>query len=348
MKRIFHFVGTGEFGGLQNMVINISTLVKGYDYTYVSPDGTINSYLKYYGIHHISIPNMNPLSVHRIIKKYKPNIVQGHDVKASLALACNFHLCHKFGIKIISQIHNDDPRMKKYFGIRSLLYALSTPFYNNVVMVSQPIFNNYVYNNLIKDKTTVIYNVINPNRVKKLLPSKRYTKKWDCIFLGRLVYQKNPLRFVDIINGIRRKNPNIKAIMVGDGPLYDEVNNHIKDLGLTKYIKMVGFKQFPFKYLKESKILVMTSRFEGLPVVILESLLLGIPPISTKVGDVSSVITNKCGCIVYTNKDFVTNISELLGNNLLYDKKSLNALNRSKIINNLNKFISNYKEIYDS
>lgn len=344
MKKVFEFVSTNVLSGLENVVINICTLVKGYNFTYVSPSGPIDKYLKKYHIHHIVVSKISPISVRKVIKKYHPNIVHGHDVKASLSVACNSHLCHSNNIGVISELHNDDSRMWKY-SLRSILYALSSHCYDKVIVVYKSVINHYIFKNIIRNKVMIINNILNTYRIRHKL-NFRHVKKWDCIFLGRLVDQKNPMRFVHIISDLKKRKQNINAVIVGDGNLFNTLKNHINKLGLQHNISMVGFQSNPFKYLGQSKILVMPSKYEGLSLVALEALYLKIPIICSHTSGLTKILGNKCGYLEHSNKNYVNDITKLLNNKKLYRRESINSFKRINHINDIPKFINSYHKLY--
>jgi glycosyltransferase involved in cell wall biosynthesis len=342
LKKIMHFVPTSEANGLEHVVMDICNLVDGYDHFYVSPSGEIDSYLKDRDIDHIIVDKISPMSVKKVIKDYQPDIVNGHDVKASLSIAMNHSLCVKNNIKAISILHNDDLRMH-HIGLRSLLYKCSTKSYDKIVCVSNETLNNYIFKNKIENKSTVIRNIVNPSIRSNI---KSTNKHYDCIFIGRFEYQKNPQLFVKLISEIKKYVPNVKAIMLGQGSLKNEIMDYINKYDLKQNIKVAGFQKNPYEYMTDSKITVMTSRYEGLPLVALESLVLGNPVVATNVSGLDKVITNDYGYISNDINELAFNIIDMINNDMLYAKKALNALDASKQLNNVDEFIKSYKEIF--
>ena len=74
---------------------------------------------------------------------------------------------------------------------------------------------------------------------------------------------------------------NIKWWIVGGGPVESEVRNLIIELGMEKYMNMVGMKNNPYPYIKQSDLYVQSSRFEGYPMTILEAMVLCKPILAT-------------------------------------------------------------------
>ena len=71
---------------------------------------------------------------------------------------------------------------------------------------------------------------------------------------------------------IINKTLNFKALIIGRGILRDKMNTFIKKNKLEKKIKLLNFQDNPYKYIAKSDLLVLSSKFEGLPNVLLEAL----------------------------------------------------------------------------
>tara|TARA_B000000557_G_C20610446_1_gene373616 strand:- start:257 stop:706 length:450 start_codon:yes stop_codon:yes gene_type:complete len=67
---------------------------------------------------------------------------------------------------------------------------------------------------------------------------------------------------------------NIKLLIMGYGINKKKIKNYIKLNKLEKIVKLIGFKKNPYPYLKKSEVFILTSKYEGLPNVLLEALTL--------------------------------------------------------------------------
>ena len=78
---------------------------------------------------------------------------------------------------------------------------------------------------------------------------------------------------------------------------------------------MLGRKDNPYPYVKNSDLFLLSSRYEGLPTVIIEALILHIPCISTEVAGIYEILNNSFGVITKnTENDFYLNLKHLLDN----------------------------------
>ena len=121
------------------------------------------------------------------------------------------------------------------------------------------------------------------------------------VCVGRLCEQKGQLLLLEAAHRLIQEGTPLNLILVGDGDLRPEVETRIDDYGLTNHVTITGWASGAEvqKYLKQSRALVLPSFAEGLPVVIMESLALGRPVISTYVAGIPELVTSGvCGWLV--------------------------------------------------
>ena len=151
-----------------------------------------------------------------------------------------------------------------------------------VVCVSEKIknriFKNYKFNNL---KT--IYNPIDFNYLESL---KKETLKIDYDFIfwyGRFEEEtKNLKLLLDAYNNSKIYKREFKLILMGNGKDKHIIKEKVKELDLENDVILLPFSKNPFKYVYKSRFTVLSSRYEGFPMTVLESLACGTPVVSVK------------------------------------------------------------------
>ena len=123
-----------------------------------------------------------------------------------------------------------------------------------------------------------IYNPLNISEIKILSKKKInfnfFSKKYlNLISIGRLVHQKDHISLLKSINSIKKKIE-IRLLILGEGGEKLNLINYIKKNSLEKIVKIKDRIENPYPYILKSDIMILTSRFEGLPNVLLESLAL--------------------------------------------------------------------------
>lgn len=102
-------------------------------------------------------------------------------------------------------------------------------------------------------------------------------KQKEVIFVGRLdFYQKKVNRVIDTWTLLENRFPDWRLTIVGDGPDRINVEQQVKNLGL-KHVSFEGFQK-PLKYYKRASMLILTSEFEGFPLVLAEAMSFGVVP----------------------------------------------------------------------
>lgn len=117
------------------------------------------------------------------------------------------------------------------------------------------------------------------------------------LFAGRLHPQKDPILLVRSIAALNE--PNIHLLIAGDGELADEVRSEIEQLGLSTRVTMLGpVVQSELAELHRiSSAFVLSSAYEGLPLVVLEALASGTPVVTTRCGETPKLLAADSGVV---------------------------------------------------
>lgn len=179
--------------------------------------------------------------------------------------------------------------------------------------------------------------------------------EFNILFLAVLLKRKGIYDLVDVVRNLKDErffeHKNIKFIIAGDGPEYQNLVDYVQKYKLESLIDIIGWidstqKQ---KLLKNSQLLVLPSYNEGLPMAILEAMSYGIPIISTDVGSISEVvIPRKTGYLISPGNvgQLKSAIKEVTENKECWRTLSINAKNL--IVNSYNKekYLNNFQKIY--
>ena len=162
-------------------------------------------------------------------------------------------------------------------------------------------------------------------------------KKKELIFCGRLDnVQKCPLRVLDVWNILSQKHPQWVLRFVGDGPDKRTIEENVRQRRL-KNVFFEGF-QNPVEYYKQASILVMTSDFEGFPLVLAECMSFGVVPcVYDSFAAVHDIIIDNCNGLIVSKVegDFAADsmanrLSEIMTNKQLLSSIARNAIETSK------------------
>ena len=140
---------------------------------------------------------------------------------------------------------------------------------------------------------------------------------------------------------------NIKLLLAGDGDNRELYENYIKEKNLSNDVELLGFVDNVEELLCLSDITVASSKREGLPINILESMAAGKPPIATNVRGHRNLIMNyETGILVKNESEIVYSIMELRKNKELYSKLSENC-KRFSYEYKIDNIIVKMREVYN-
>ena len=227
--------------------------------------------------------------VEREIRKNKEKY--GIDISISFLVAMNIMNIRTRGKEkvIISercvQSRFDPPlsaqqlKIQKYYNSADCVVACSHG-------VKEDLMKSYSVNKEIID---VIYNFSEMKQIRakasEEIPSEieEFTDNHDFfVCVGRIDQQKNHRRLIQQFALFHEDHPEVKLVVLGNGKedIVKELENEIEILGVRDDICIFHFASNPFAVMKRAKAIISTSKFEGLPNVIIEAMCIGCPVIS--------------------------------------------------------------------
>ena len=329
--KVVHILNSNRFSGAENVVCQIINLFKNdqnIEMIYASPDGPIREALAERNVKFIAMPKMSISAIRKLLKDTRPDVVYAHDMRASVcaALACG-------KTKLISHIHNNAFESRKV-SLKSLAYLIAGKKAKHIFWVSQTALDEYRFSNLLKNKSSVLYNIVDIKALEERMNLDTNNYDYDMVYIGRLTYPKNPLRLMEVCRLLCDKLPKVKIAIVGTGEMDDEVRNKASELGLDDNVSFLGYQANPLKILHDSKVMIMTSLWEGTPMCALEAMSLGVPIVSTPTdGLVHLLEGNDCGYLSDKNEELANFSAKIIADNELHNQLSKKALINARIIN---------------
>ena len=237
-------------------------------------------------------------------------------------------ICKLLGVKIITRSNTAPEGWSK-----SIFKKTIFKFFLN--MADQVMANSYDFIKSLKYEFNVdgkcIYNPLDKREIEKKskITTKKYFNKKSTlriINIGRFVDQKDQITFLKALNLIKHKI-DFEAILIGKGIDKTKFKNFINENKLNNNIKLINFVKNPYPILREAEILILSSKYEGLPNVLLEAQVLKKFIISSDcpTGPREILLNGKGGLLFK-----VGNFKEL-ANKIIYYNKNKKKL--SKLIN---------------
>jgi glycosyltransferase involved in cell wall biosynthesis len=111
--------------------------------------------------------------------------------------------------------------------------------------------------------------------------------------VARLKPQKHPELFLKMASKVLMRRPDCHFVLVGDGKLKKLVKALARELGIQEHIHLLGWRNDALSLIRSFTVFALTSRWEGLPLVLIETSILGTPIVATKVRGIKNVIKHE-------------------------------------------------------
>ncbi len=168
-----------------------------------------------------------------------------------------------------------------------LLIKVFYPLADAVVVVSQGVADDLIrLTGFPRESVCVIYNpVVTPELFAKAEeplnhPWFRPGEPPVILGVGKLTKQKDFPTLIQAFALVRKEQP-ARLVILGEGEDRPKLEALVRELGLKDDVALPGFIDNPYKYMKQATVFVLSSRWEGLPSVLIEALALGTPVVST-------------------------------------------------------------------
>ena len=209
-----------------------------------------------------------------------------------------------FSINVIVRINTSHKKWSTNFFKRSIFkYFLRYP--EEVIVNSRELKKEI--DDEFKVDSEFIYNPLNKSKILKSIKTKKNIfgvdkKTLKILFIGRLVDQKDPFTFIKAIRNIP-KNIKYKSFIVGSGHLKEEISKFIRENNLSDKLIHRDYTGKAIQYLNQCDLFILSSKFEGLPNVLLEAQFLKKFIISTNcpTGPKEILLNGKAGDLVDSN-----------------------------------------------
>jgi len=166
----------------------------------------------------------------------------------------------------------------------------------------------------------------------------------------RLLEPKQPVYTIEVFNEVLRKGYRAKLVIIGDGPLDQECRTTIQKLGIENDVYMLGTRTDARELINDIDIFTMFSKWEGLPISIIEAMFAGKPVVTSRVGGIPELIDH--GINGYMVNSFNTYeaagyICNLIENEKL--RKNMGKAGKQKAIQQFTKsrMVQSYEKIYN-
>lgn len=322
-----------------------------------------NTYLSYVSANvkviNLNIKNRIRYSIYSIIKQIisiRPNVCYVGLDKLNIMLAFFIPFMKLWKIRFIVRETNVLSQQYNFHNpFIKLSYKIFYNQYDSIIAQSidmkDDLINIWKIN---RQKINLINNPININAIiAKSVEASKYKLnkeegKINFVAIGRLEHQKG---YDILLKRMAELNPKIpfRLYILGGGSLLNKITEMIKLLNLESSVQLLGFQSNPYSILKESDGIILSSRHEGFPNVLLEANALGIPIFSNQCpGGINEIIIegiNGISCNFESETSFQNGLKKFLSTNFDAEKIRLMTQKRYDISVILPKYRSVFYQV---
>lgn len=228
----------------------------------------------------------------------------GNDIVVDYSAWCCPEISFPKGAKTVKFIHGD-PATNPVYRKEAMEEQERLNRFDRIVCVSQAAAKSF---RQLSGRTVGVemhYNPMNSREVQRKALAPAVLPEGGPILcaVGRLSPEKGFERLLVIHRHLLDEGIPHKLIIVGDGPDRDFLNRLIAALGIEQTVTMAGYQENPYPYMKAAKFLVSSSHTEGLPVIAMEALCLGVPVVAPIPSVAEAFGEESCGLITENNME---------------------------------------------
>lgn len=279
----------------------------------------------------------------RLFREEKPDVVHTHIIASKYGLPAAVIA----GVpKIIHTVHNVAQKEQPKDGIimNSLMFRR-----NGVVPVAlSPAVQATIQEvyGLAKEEIPVIYNGIDLSRC---IPKSAYSacELFKILHIGRFMDVKNHELLLHSFAELARKHSNVILQLIGEGPLLEQMKELSYELKIADQVEFLGPQPDVYTYLNRADVLVLPSKYEGVPMTLIEAMGTGLPIIASAVGGVPDMMTDdENALLIQPVQEYLTDaLEKLYLNEVLRERLGNGARHRAEFFSS-EKMAENYQNVY--
>jgi len=364
VKRVLHIIDSLHLGGAQEVVLNLATCGSSrfqHEVATMHGHGIYWDRLKDAGVqvHSLSPHKHLPLylaTLPALLLAHRPDILHCHLIPSNIIAK---PLGALMGLPLIlNHDHTNDPQRID----NKLLLVLdktTNRFAHHIIAVAGACRDFLIQHESIPpEKITLVPNAIDlrrfsPGNADRAESRNKFGLPIDAKVIagvGRLNPQKNFSLFLDVAAELAPRFSELRFLLAGEGPEESMLYEKARALGLADHIVFAGYVADTRQVYAAADILLMPSRFEGLPMTLLEAMAMGLPVVASKLDGIAEVIEDgREGFLIESNDthSFAERCAALLENPAKSSELAANARAKIEARFSVERMTSAVEAIYD-
>jgi len=292
-------------------------------------------------------------NLYKVVKQHRPQLIHTHEYKTNILGFC---IARILGIPIVTTVHalhklQGKARVEVRFSLWLLKYFMA------VMPVSEDVRDQLEALGIPTKKIMTIKNV--PPLTEKTLIAEAESFReemgiplqWKLIgFVGRLIEAKGCDQLIHAIAQISKERRDFFLVIAGEGPERGSLEALAKKLGVHEMVSFCGFRSDTEYIYGSLDLLVLPSREEGTPLVMLEGMVQEVPIVATTVGGIPEVIKDRVNGLLVPPDDPSALAEAIVSSLSMPDETRKRVLEAKKTVTesyNVEAWIKKYQDVYD-
>lgn len=279
--------------------------------------------------------------IKKVLLEFAPDVIHTH--RYALQYLMPAVKLSKFKGKIVHTVHNvaekEVPKRLQFFQKRWFKKGKVIP-----VAISDEVKKSIInFYQMDESKVPLAYNGID---LSKCIVKQNYEKTGIILHIGRFEEQKNHEFLIDIFSELLKSNKDLKLFLVGDGYLRPSIEEKVSKLGLSEKVIFKGQLSECYSIMNIVDMFILPSKWEGMPMTLIEAMGTGLPCLATPVGGIPDMITNETDGFLANDLDEFVRYAEKVENDCkLREKIGRAAIKKVKMFSSL-EMVDRYYNIY--
>jgi glycosyltransferase involved in cell wall biosynthesis len=360
MRILYVITGLG-MGGAEKVVCNLADEMvnQGHEVkiAYLTGNAIVHPVSKNIEIIYLALNDFSSfisasLNYHKLIKRYQPDVVHAHMIHANLFTRLNRLFNHL--PLLISSAHSSNEGGK----LRMLTYFVTHNLADVTTNVSKNASKIFIEQNAVKSKDIItVYNGVDLQKFSKLNKDDRlitefidYKDKKIILSVGSFSDAKDYPNLITAISTLAEIRQDFILLIAGEGSLRTEVESLIESLNLKGIVRLLGNRNDIPQLMAFADIFVLSSKYEGLPTVLIEAMACEKFVVATDCGGSDEILGDTGFLVPIQNSDLLSKaINKAL--NLSEEEKIANGVKARRRVEeefSLNSNIQRWLKIYES
>ena len=323
MKVIHVETGRHLYGGAQQVLYLCEGLEKrGIDCLLVCPpDSAVNEAARERDIRVWNVPCRGELDflfawrLKRLFKRAEADLVHVHSRRGADVWGGSAAASAKTPVILSRRVDHVEPPAAAAWLYRP---------YDKIIAISQNVRGSLVESGVDDSRIEVIMSSVDIDRQRQLVDRERWLGEFglpeDAVVIAmvaQFIERKGHRFLIEILPRLVARNPKVKVVFFGKGPLEEAARSHVTELGMLDSVRFAGFRHDVDSFLGHADLLVHPATGEGLGVTMLKAAAAGLPVVAFDVaGAQEAVLNGETGVLVHPGvaEDLLQAINELVEN----------------------------------